>query len=329
MQSNTKTTIARETIEELVRAQFGNSTQIKEITPLTAGWFNTAYAIQFFNIKPDVVIRIAPHPDQNVLTYEKDLMHRELLILETVQNIESIPNPRLLGHDFSRQLIDRDYMFLEKLSGVALQDVKDSLTPENLHEIERQVGEYVARLGEIKGDHFGYFGDGPGNRSNSWRSAFTAILDAIIHDGEELDAILPISWDELRDLFHQRAQSLDEISEPALVHWDLWAGNVFVKPQNGKYVIEGIIDWERALWGDPDIETAVCCQFYGPSFYEGYGKQLADRGSAAIRQGLYRLYLWLVMIIEAKVRFEDAEHLPWARKQLQKELDFLQNIDPE
>jgi len=66
--SNTKTTSAPEAIEVLARTQFGNATKTKEIAPRTAGWFNTAYAIHFSNIKPDVVPRIAPHLEQRVLT---------------------------------------------------------------------------------------------------------------------------------------------------------------------------------------------------------------------------------------------------------------------
>lgn len=30
------------------------------------------------------------------------------------------------------------------------------------------------------------------------------------------------------------------------VHWDMWEGNIFIKDGH----ISGIIDWERALWGE-------------------------------------------------------------------------------
>jgi aminoglycoside phosphotransferase (APT) family kinase protein len=326
MESKTKTKLKPETIETLVKAQFGTSVVIDEIVPLTAGYFNTAYAIHFANLAPNIVLRIAPHPDQPVLTYEKDLMRRERVILETIQRIEDIPYvPALLGYDFSRQLINRDYIFIEKLSGVALSDVKETLAPGNLQAIEHEVGSYVARLGQVKGEFFGYFEDGPGHGSDSWRTAFIAILEAIIHDGETLGVELPVSYDVLRVITQKHADHLDEISEPAFVHWDLWAGNVFVKPQNGKYGIEGIIDWERAFWGDPDAETAVSGQFYGPEFMVGYGKQLAKSGPEAIRQSLYRLYLWLVLLIETKVRDYAPDYLPWAREQFQNELNFLNN----
>lgn len=323
MDSNTKAIFTPESLEALVKAQFGAATEIAEIIPLTAGWFNTAYALHFSNLKPDVVLRIAPHPEQQVLTYERDLMRREIEILKTVQGMPGVPVPRLVGYDFSRSIIDRDCMFLEELSGVAYNEVRDNLPAEVMADLDREVGRCVACLAEAVNPHYGYFGDAPGAGIAVWRDAFLDMMEALLQDGEALGAVVPLSWQDLRSLIHDRASVLDSIERPSLVHWDIWPGNVFVKPQNGAYVVEGIIDWERAFWGDPDMETAVVCGFYSPAFYEGYGKQLAEGGPDAVRQSLYRLYLWLVMVIEAKVRFEDAEHLPWAREQLRKELASL------
>lgn len=324
MQSHTKSTFSTQTVAELVNVQFGADTEIARIVPLTAGWFNTAYAIHFADREPGVVLRIAPHPDQRVLTYERDLMRREVEIIKTVQDIEGLPVPPLVGCDFSRRHLDRDYMFIEMLSGRPFNEIKRDLPEDVVHDLDREVGRCIARLAEIRGPSFGYFGDGPGAGSPTWRDAYLAIVEAVIQDGEDLGAKIPLLWDDLRDLIHAHSGVLDDITAPSLVHWDLWAGNVFVKPQNGSYVLEGLIDWERALWGDPDFETAVACRFYSPPFYEGYGKPLSETGPEAVRQSLYRLYLWLVMVIEAKVRFEDAEHLPWSREQLRKELAWLQ-----
>ena len=326
MDSKTKTTLKPDTIETLAKAQFGTTVRIKEIIPLTAGMFNTAYAIHFGNIKPDVVLRVALHPDQPVLSYEVNMMQREGLILETITQFKDVPYvPRLLGYDFSRQLIERDYMFIEKLSGVPLFDIKEQLTSDNLQALEFQVGRYIAILGKVKGSHFGYFGEGPGYNSTSWRAAFVAMMAALLGDGEALEAELPVSYDLIREQLHQHAAALDEIKVSSFVHWDLWAGNVFVKPQDGEYVIEGIIDWERALWGDPDFETSVAGRFYGPTFFDGYGKELASEGPEAIRQSLYRIYLWLVLLIEIKVRDYEPDYLPWPRAEIQKDVAFLQS----
>ncbi len=88
-------------------------------------------------------------------------------------------------------------------------------------------------------------------------------------------------------------------------------------------MIEGVIDWERAYWGDPESESPMAVGFYSPAFYEGYGKPLSGGPEAARRRQLYALYLFLVMEIEAKVRFEEAEHLVWVRAELAKLLTEL------
>ncbi|MGC9520841.1 MAG: phosphotransferase family protein [Anaerolineae bacterium] len=204
MESNTKTTFAPEIIEGLAKAQFGTATEIAEIVPLTAGWFNTAYALHFLNLKPDVVLRIAPDPRQRVLTYEKALMRREVKIIQTASEIPGVPIPRLIGYDFSRELIDRDYMFMARLSGKPFNEIVGKLPPEAVQAIEREVGRCVARLGEVKGVHFGYPAGGPGWGSASWREAFTAIVEVLLRDGEEVGAELPIGWGSLRALVGPR-----------------------------------------------------------------------------------------------------------------------------
>jgi len=50
-------------------------------------------------------------------------MRREVQIIETVQEVECIPVPRLVAYDFGCRIVDRDCMFVEKLSGVTLNEV--------------------------------------------------------------------------------------------------------------------------------------------------------------------------------------------------------------
>ncbi len=326
MESKTKTKFSPETIEKLVSSQFGFEDQIANITPLTDGWFNTAYDLQFYGDQANMILRIAPDPQQRVLTYEKEMMRKEILIYKTIESFQDIPIPRLLASDTSRITIGRDYMFTEKFSGKPLNKIKEHLTQEAIQSIEKEIGGYAARMHACKGDTFGYFGDGPGNSSQTWREAFLAFIEALLNDGEALDVGLPLTYTQLHELFRKHTAVLDGITEPSLVHWDMWAGNIFILPENGTYKVEGIIDWERALWGDPEIETAVCCKFYGQAFFDGYGRNLLTGEDAEIRQCMYRLYLWLIMMIEEKVRFEGAAHIPWVREQLDNDLKLLQSF---
>lgn len=326
MESKTKTEFSPETIEKLVRSQFGSAIQIAKITPLTDGWFNTAYDLQFLDNQADMILRIAPDPQQRVLTYEKEMMHKEIMIYKTTESFDDIPIPRLLASDTSRTIIGRDYMFTEKFSGKPLDKIKEHLSQEALQSIEKEIGSYAARMHAHKGHLFGYFGDGPGSSSQTWQEAFLAFIEALLNDGESLDVQLPLTYTKLQELFRKHVASLDAITEPSLIHWDMWAGNIFVLPENGTYKVEGIIDWERALWGDPEIETAMCGKFYGKAFFDGYGRNLLSGDDAKIRQCMYRLYLWLIMMIEEKVRFEGAAHISWVKVQLDNDLNLLQSF---
>lgn len=322
MDSKTKTEIPNALIEEMVRAQFGSALKVRAIQALTSGWFNASYAISFQGAHPDLVLRVAPDPALRLLSYEKDMMRAELEVYELIQQLD-VPTPQVYGYDLERKVIDRDYMFLARLSGLPLHDVWDSLDQENNDALQHQLGVYAARMHALHGPRFGYIGGQP-EQAPSWRQAFLNMILALLDDGVALGAQLPLSYREIRALFTDLAYALDEIEQPSLVHWDLWPVNVFVIPDDsGRYTIEGIIDWERTFWGDPEAEAPLVTQHYGPSFFKGYGKELATGRSARIRQCMYRLYLWLIMVIEARVRFEEAEHLEWTRTRLEKDLRIL------
>ena len=44
---------------------------------------------------------------------------------------------------------------------------------------------------------------------------------------------------------------LDGIRTPSLLHGDLWTFNLLVTSKDGKLYITGVLDMERAWWGDP------------------------------------------------------------------------------
>ncbi len=176
MESKTKTDFPPDLLTTLTKAQFGSAARIAEIRPMSDGWFNTVYAIHFADHTPPAVLRIAPPPDMRLLTYEKDMMQKELRVYQTLQKAGTMPIPRLLGYDFERKLIERDYMFIEHFSGQPFDKLMPDLSDEEKASIERQVGEMAAVMHAISNDSFGYFGAGPGSSANpgarlSWPSS--------------------------------------------------------------------------------------------------------------------------------------------------------------
>ena len=118
---------------------------------------------------------------------------------------------------------------------------------------------------------------------------------------------------------------LDTVTVPQLVHWDLWDGNIFVDPNTGR--INGIVDFERALWGDPLMECQF--EFRGPqsAYAEGYGRPMFLTEEDTIRRILYNVYLYAIMVIECTFRqYDNDGQERWARGKLAGE---LARLDPE
>ena len=82
---------------------------------------------------------------------------------------------------------------------------------------------------------------------------------------------------------------------------DVWAENILT---DGQGRLTGLIDWDRALWGDPEIEYAVLeyCGISTPEFWRGYGSQRPSERDAQIRRVFYLLYEVLKYIVIRIVR---------------------------
>ena len=122
---------------------------------------------------------------------------------------------------------------------------------------------------------------------------------------------------------HLPQSSEQPLERRVLVHWDLWDGNVFIK--DGR--VSGIIDYERAMWGDPLMENGFSSSSspLDESFVRGYGKNALTK-EEQLRCSMYRLYRILVMIIECDYRkYSDDGQYKWCLNNLEQELKFLGN----
>ncbi|MFD9735175.1 phosphotransferase family protein [Umezawaea sp. NPDC059074] len=269
------------------------------VEELGHGWFNVAYRIRLADGEP-VVLKIAPPASVEVMTYERDMMRTEVAALELIRARTSVPVPAVLFHDVSRELCDADYFFMEFVHGDNLGIVKDELAPGVYTSCVEAMGAANRDLNQVKGDHFGpLLGTGGG----SWREVFGGILEDVLRDGERRDVDLGWDYAVVRSVIAEYADSLDEVTEPAFVEWDLWDTNVMIRDG----VLVSIIDHERALYGDPIMEggfaASELAEFPGDSsdFIRGYGQPPFTEGERR-RRRLYGLHLVLVMVIETVYR---------------------------
>jgi aminoglycoside phosphotransferase (APT) family kinase protein len=268
------------------------------VRELKDGWFNAAYSIQLADGR-EVILKIAPPKDAEVMQYEQQIMATEVASMRLVRQNPAIPVPAIFFFDQAHDLCDSDYFFMEKVTGDNLEHVKASLPAEMLSSLERQIGAIIREVNGFRGTYFGYDGN-PNLRADTWKAAFTTIMEATLEDGVRKNAVYGYGYDEIRATYQKHLSALEEITTPCLVHWDAWNSNFFVK--DGQIV--GVIDFERALWAEPLMEAQFRTLFSGERItnsMRGYGKTSFTPAEEQ-RCHLYTLHLGLVMNTECYYR---------------------------
>lgn len=283
------------------------------VEELGHGWFNVAYRIWLRDGR-SVVLKIAPPPAVEVMTYERGAMAIELAALELIRDHTTVPVPTVDFADQSHELCDADYFFMPYVDADNLALVRGQLAAAEVDGYHEALGAANRELNSIRGPAFGPLA-GPGGPS--WRSVFTGMIEDVLRDGERRQVDLGFDYDVIRVVLAEHSGSLDEVTEPVYVEWDLWDGNVMIRDG----AIVSIIDHERAFYGDPLIEAGfVATQLpaFGDAapFSRGYGRGVLTE-TEQVRRRLYSLHLMLIMTIETIYRgHTDTRQYDWARGQL-------------
>ncbi|WP_437275137.1 aminoglycoside phosphotransferase family protein [Sorangium sp. So ce375] len=305
MESKTKNQKTRPQIAAMAARAFGGVALADgedAVLELKDGWFNAAYDIRLADGR-QVILKIAPPRDAEVMLYEKNIMATEVAAMRLVRQNPAIPVPEVYSFDSAHDLCDSDYFFMEKIAADNLEHVSASLAPETQASIGLHIGEIVREINGFTGAYFGYDGN-PDLRASTWREAFTKIMDSVLEDGARKGVAYDHGHDEIRAAVLRHAPALDEVTTPRLVHWDVWNPNVFVK--EGR--VAGIIDFERALWADPLMEAQfrLLSSESITSSMRGYGKT-SFTFEEERRCRLYSLHLALVMNTECHYRNYDTD----------------------
>jgi len=319
MESSSKLKLNKAQLTDIIQNAFGSGAEIINVKENHDGWFNALYSVAIKGMN-EVFIKVAPPEHVPCLRYEKNIIKTETEVLRTFEQHIEIPAPKVLFEDYNKQIIESDYFIMEKLSGSSYSSIKEKLNMEDRNKIDRQKGQISRSINSIKNDTFGLFShEKP--KFNSWKNAFLQMLKEIFIDAYEFNVKLPISLYKVEEIFLEQSSSLESITEPSLVHWDLHDGNIIIAEDK---TIQGIIDCDRALWGDPAMEYFFNA-FYPEEqmFFEGYGLDFRESEGFKSRRMLYDFYLTLIFVTECKSRkIKDEQHLEWAdlmfRNQLRK-----------
>lgn len=316
MESLTKNKQNKETISGMVEKFFAPF-KIESCQELMEGYFNMAYEICLSNGKR-TILKVAPPKEMRVMTYEKNLMFSEVKAMKIAKKTGEIPVPDVIGYDDSCTICNSPYFFMTKLDGRSLNMEKSSLSADQIAKIYIEVGKINQKINEISCPCFGYPGQ-PAFQGNEWYPVFQRMLEAGLQDAQNGNVDLKIPISTLRACLKRDKEIFDEVTEPKLIHWDCWDGNIFVK--NGS--VTGIIDWERSLWGDPLMEVGFRTYSDNSSFLKGYNID-ALSGNQQRRALWYDIYLLILLSLECEYRkYETLDMYNWSIRLLEEQFKKL------
>jgi len=299
IQSATKQHLSPETIHAL--AAEVHAAPLSDSRELGNGYYNTALRLSYADGLV-VVLKIAPHPSTKVLRQEDALLQTEVETLRYVSSHSDIPVPQVLSHCTSSPHVESPYLVLEHLAGVSLDSLMEEMDPHQLEQAYGIVGKYARELHELQMPFFAR----PTHRGDTWCQAFSDMINDVLLDAEDVCADLGVPSGEIRDTVAACAPSLCAVSTASLLHRDLWPGNVFYDVSSSR--ITRIIDWERAVFGDPLMEF-VCALLEGlyvlgprRAFYRSYGRTDTFTLDERVRLDLYTVYLALLLNVEGYFR---------------------------
>lgn len=295
------------TINKMVQKAFPDKT-VTDIRELTEGMCNVTYNITFSD-GSESILKITAKDRTGNTSNEINLMEAEVKAMQLVKEHCSFKVADVLAYDRSRSVCDGDYFFMEKLPGTNYSFIKEDLPEEINRKIAREIGKISRQLCSITNPTFGFLGDD--KRYGHLSDFVHTMLTNLISDGKKKDVDWGYNIDLLTERFEKERHIFDEVPFATLVHWDMWEGNVFIEDDH----VTGIIDWERAMWGEALMDDRFRKHNRNEDFLEGFGKQ-EFTAAESMRLRWYDIILYMTMMVEVFYRgFEDKGQYYWAKDQ--------------
>lgn len=290
-------------LAEAVAGHVHCSPELLRVVRCPTGNFNATYFID--GASRPLVLRIAPPDDPApLLFYEYQMMRQEPALHALLRARTEVPVPEILVHDDSRRNLDREFLLMERLPGEPVSQQRD-LSPDAHESILRQLGAYLRQVHNLTGNSFGYLGEHhPMPAEPDWHTAFRVMWHKLLDDLQRCGGYTAAEVISLKKLLHRHSKAFERPVRASLLHMDVWGQNVLAD-EFGQ--VTGLIDWDRALWGDPELEFAILdyCHISEPSFWEGYGRKRDRSHDAEVRRGFYLLYEVQKYIFIERARRQD------------------------
>ncbi|WP_431951482.1 phosphotransferase family protein [Actinacidiphila sp. bgisy167] len=279
------------------RAAFGADTEVRSAVELGNSYYNNTYRVDIGQDRP-VILRVAPEPSRQARA-DPELMRNEYASVPFLTPVSSLL-PRTLAVDFTHQVIGRDYLFQTLLDGAPAVSALGSYPLSSHTAFYSDLGGITRTIHRVRGPGFGRVA---GPTYERWSDALLSWFDLaaadLSHNGLEAGDI-----GRLIEVVDRNRALLDEVTEPRLLHGDLWVGNTMLAMDAPKPTVTGVYDCDRTWWGDPEADWPIYLALRKPgserdAFWEGYG-QVGQTEQARWRALVYEAKHATALLLEYK-----------------------------
>ncbi len=273
--------------ELLLGHWLGSPVRCLGVEELRGGICSTVYRLRFNRPPGAAVVKLQGD-------VEDDPLPRERARLDYLRSQTELPVPEVYAQDDSRTMIPHSFLLLQALPGIPLSAAR--LEPGDAAPMERELAGALLQLHSHRNPTFGDYGHQEG--AGRWSAVFVPRLRELRWDVREM-----LSAQALGDLDAALALAEPALSAQgaaALVHGDVWAGNIVVRQEADGWHLSGLLDPVALQYADVEMELAYLQVFrtVGEVFFETYTASRPFRSGYEFRKLFYwlhtcMLHLWL------------------------------------
>ncbi|MWV43656.1 phosphotransferase [Paenibacillus sp. HJL G12] len=315
--------VTDEEIRMIAQDTFGTDCEVRHISLLKGGQFNTTYLFETEAPEGKWVLRLAPQELEHLYSFEKQMMAVEPYIYGRLQE-EGIPSSRVIRYDESGRLTQRPYLLIEFIDSMQLND--PAISPEEYSRLKEELGRYTRQMHAITSERFGWpQPDGTIRGHETWSGMLIELGVEVAERCREHHVFEDHVLDEFEAVFSRNRALFDEIAVPSLVHNDLWDPNVLVRrDEHGELHLAALIDADRAVFADREYEFIVYENH--PSFMKGYGTELSMDLSPRARRTAYQMMLSFLCAFVYEIQIAMPENAISCKQDALKQLMAFQEI---
>jgi fructosamine-3-kinase len=266
----------------------GSGDDLAAVCPLLGGCINITLKLTTRG-GDHAVLKITPHRiDRH---YESEAFH-----LDHLRSL-GLPTPKVLRQHTGTLEEPFSYLLMEFIPGVDLDQAIRQCDSHSFNALQRELGEMIATLHTTTADKYGHLGEAKPPTFSHWSTFFREVFDPVWLAADQC-GLLSKKERKLAARVHDRLDRLlVHADRPRLVHWDIWASNVLVKPagESDQWQIAAILDPGcRFAHAEAELAYVELFKTGNRAFFDAYHHtHRSCDGYHSVRKHVYQLYFLL------------------------------------